>query len=195
MISERNTLSLFINQLLKISTNVFNLQCVKSVQILSFSWSVFSRIRTEYREIRSIQFECGKIRTRKNSVFGHFSGCVVLLIWIFMDFLKHLPNDHHWALKDSLKAAIILLQYRKTISRLEFIKLFWNFSPRKFLISIWFKVYFRAKYYSPKACRKIVLQILKLFRCSLNSGFSYFVDVNQKIMFWRNFKKCSWTQI
>ena len=37
--------------------------CVKSVQIWTFFWSVFSRIRTEN----------GKIRTRKNSVFGHFS--------------------------------------------------------------------------------------------------------------------------
>ena len=34
--------------------------CVKSVQIRSFVWSVFSRIH-------------GKIRTRKNSVFGHNS--------------------------------------------------------------------------------------------------------------------------
>ena len=33
--------------------------CVKSVQIRNFFWSVFS--------------ECGKIRTRKNSIFGHFS--------------------------------------------------------------------------------------------------------------------------
>ena len=36
---------------------------MKSVQIRSFVWSVFSRIWTEY----------GKIPTRKNSVFGHFS--------------------------------------------------------------------------------------------------------------------------
>ena len=36
---------------------------MKSVQIQSFPWSVYSRI----------QSECGKIRTRKNSVFGHFS--------------------------------------------------------------------------------------------------------------------------
>ena len=36
--------------------------CVKSVQIRSYFWSVFFCIRTEYR----------KIRTRKNSVFGHF---------------------------------------------------------------------------------------------------------------------------
>ena len=37
--------------------------CVKSFQIRSYFWSVFSYIRTEYR----------KIRTRNNSVFGHFS--------------------------------------------------------------------------------------------------------------------------
>ena len=65
--------------------------CLKSVQIRSFFWSVFSRIRTEYGEMfcispysvrmRSlhIQSECGKIRTRKNSVFGHISHSVNLL--------------------------------------------------------------------------------------------------------------------
>ena len=37
-----------------------------------FFWSVFSRIQTEYGEIL-IQFQFWKIRTRKNSVFGHFS--------------------------------------------------------------------------------------------------------------------------
>ena len=55
------------------------MHCVKSVQIWSFVWSVFSHIRAEYGAIRSIsvslriQPECGKIRTRQNSVFGHFS--------------------------------------------------------------------------------------------------------------------------
>ena len=51
--------------------------CVKCVQIRTFFWSVYSRIPTEYGEIRSIyrdiQSEYGKIQTRKNSVFGHFS--------------------------------------------------------------------------------------------------------------------------
>ena len=37
--------------------------CVKSVQIRSFFWSVFSCIQNKYR----------KIQTRKNSVFGHLS--------------------------------------------------------------------------------------------------------------------------
>ena len=36
--------------------------CVKSVQIGSFFWSVFSRIRTEYGEIRSISPYLVRIR-------------------------------------------------------------------------------------------------------------------------------------
>ena len=50
--------------------------CLKIIQIRSFFWSLFSRIQTEYGEIlriSGIQFECGKIQIRKNSVFGHFS--------------------------------------------------------------------------------------------------------------------------
>ena len=49
--------------------------CMKSIQIRSYFWSVFSSIRTEYGEILSlrIQSEHRKIRTRNNSVFGHFS--------------------------------------------------------------------------------------------------------------------------
>ena len=47
--------------------------CVKSVIIRSFFWSAFSRIWTEYFVSLCIQYDCGKIRTRKQSVFGHFS--------------------------------------------------------------------------------------------------------------------------
>ena len=64
-----------------------NSHCMKSVQIRSFFWSVFSRIRTEYGEIQSIsrhsasfriQPECGKIWTRKDSIFVHLSRSVLL---------------------------------------------------------------------------------------------------------------------
>ena len=48
----------------------FTYQCVKSVQIRSFSWSVFSCI---YFVNLHIQSEYRKIWTRKNSVSGHFS--------------------------------------------------------------------------------------------------------------------------
>ena len=50
--------------------------CVKSVQIPSFFWSAFSRIWTEY----------GKIRTRKNPVFGHISRNETL--WYFSDIFR-----------------------------------------------------------------------------------------------------------
>ena len=48
-----------------------------------FFWSLFSRIQTEHTEIRSTfpySVQVWKIRTRKNSVSGHFSrsGCVLL---------------------------------------------------------------------------------------------------------------------
>ena len=62
--------------------------CVKCVQIRSFSWSVFSLIRTDYGKIRSISPysvrmrentdqkvfspNAGKCAPKKNSVFGHF---------------------------------------------------------------------------------------------------------------------------
>ena len=38
----------------KFQINANNDHCVKSVQIRSYFWSEFSRIRTEYGEIRSI---------------------------------------------------------------------------------------------------------------------------------------------
>ena len=44
-------------------------QCVKSVQIRSFSWSVFSRIRTEYGEI----LRRTRYTDQKFFVFGHIS--------------------------------------------------------------------------------------------------------------------------
>ena len=51
-------------------------RCVKSVQIRSFFWSVFSifGLNTEIYAVNfRIQSEYGKIGTRKNIVFGHFS--------------------------------------------------------------------------------------------------------------------------
>ena len=47
--------------------------CVKNVQIRSCFWYAFSCFRTEYK----------KIRTRRNSAFGHFSRSV-LINWFLM---------------------------------------------------------------------------------------------------------------
>ena len=74
---------------LHICLSIYDLHCVKNVQITSFFWSVFSHIWAESREIQSISAfglnperyevslrihsEYGKLQTRKNSVFGHIS--------------------------------------------------------------------------------------------------------------------------
>ena len=53
--------------------------CVKSVQIRSYSWSVFSCIRTAYGGLPlnlRIQSKYRKIWTRNSSVFGGFSSSV-----------------------------------------------------------------------------------------------------------------------
>ena len=70
--------SIFLKKLPQIDNCINVNHCVKSVQIRSYFWSLFSCIRTEYSVIRysvslRIQSEYRKIRTRNNSVFGQFS--------------------------------------------------------------------------------------------------------------------------
>ena len=62
MINENDTGRVLKAFFSNIANNLKIPHCVKSVQIQSFFWSVFSCIRTKYR----------KIRTRTNSVFRHF---------------------------------------------------------------------------------------------------------------------------
>ena len=66
-------INLFVNRWNnhKISLICYTTHCVKSVQIRSFFWSVFSCIRTKYGDL-----------LRKNSVFGHFSCSDLLLLLI-----------------------------------------------------------------------------------------------------------------
>ena len=52
-------LSIIIVQYMITADQHVKIHCAKSVQIRSFFWSIFSKYR--------------KIRTEKNSVFGHFS--------------------------------------------------------------------------------------------------------------------------
>ena len=58
------------------SKNTLSWHCVKCFQIRRFSCPYFPAfgLNTErYFVSLRIQFKCGKILTRKNSVFGHFS--------------------------------------------------------------------------------------------------------------------------
>ena len=65
-IFEAFTKKSLLRNLTRFYGELFRLHCVKSVQIRSYFWSVFTCIWTEYREIR----------TRNNSVLGHFSRSV-----------------------------------------------------------------------------------------------------------------------
>ena len=93
---------------------VLRYHCVKSVQIRSFFWSVFSCIRTECGDLlgkspysvriqkNTDQSEYRKLRTRDNSVFGHFSRSVFSLdnVWINEYYLKNTKIHLHWKLLD-----------------------------------------------------------------------------------------------
>ena len=82
-------LTMFEKKLFKtlfVSWSCHYLHCLKCVQIRSYFWSVFSCIRTKY-DIYSvnlrIQFECRKIRTRNNTVFGQFSRSAIRAVfWV-----------------------------------------------------------------------------------------------------------------
>ena len=72
------------------------LHCVKSVQIRSIFWSVFSCIRTEYK----------KIRTRKNFVLGHFSCSVKTVsmdLWVIDTLNQFLVRGFYTRIKFSKK--------------------------------------------------------------------------------------------
>ena len=77
-----------VTRLTSISRVCWSFHCVKSAQIWSFFWSVFSCIQTEYR----------KIRTRKNSVFGYFSRSVYAGISFCYNNLKSIRVNNHFVL-------------------------------------------------------------------------------------------------
>ena len=85
-----------------------NIHCVKSVQIRSFFWSVFSRIQTEYGEIlRSFFWSVfSPIRTEYGEilVFGHFSRSVQ--IWHPLHFQRTKKAAFNWS-HDTVKRGLI----------------------------------------------------------------------------------------
>ena len=119
----------FLIAISKIERFISLRHCVISVQIRSFSWSVFSRIRTEYGERYEvslrIQSECWKIRTRKNSVFGHISqsqNLNFILIHLIPLFIFYIP------LKTSKIPMyfVVFRRYRKRPIGMKRVKLFQN---------------------------------------------------------------------
>ena len=105
-----------------------NVHCVKSVQIRSFSGPYFPAFGLNTEGVSpSIQSECRKISTRKNSVFGHFSrsGSSVPHCWTkyLQTFSSFNPiSRHHNSNGTRLLSAIFLNQkiLRKSLKCLEF---------------------------------------------------------------------------
>ena len=60
-----------------LSTLVLPTLC-KKCPYSEFFWFVFSRIRSKYGEIQSIQSECGKIRTKKTPNTDNFYAVLVI---------------------------------------------------------------------------------------------------------------------
>ena len=58
---------------------------------LKFFWSLFSRIRTEYGEIQSIQSECGETRSRKSPNTNSFQAINISILYS----LNPLVSDVH----------------------------------------------------------------------------------------------------
>ena len=92
--------------------NPFYLHCVKSVQLRSYFWSVFSCIRREYGDLRSkspgnlrIQSEYRKIQTRNNSVIGHFSRSDAIKQWNKLS-LENRNTELHASFQEMLRNLI-----------------------------------------------------------------------------------------
>ena len=60
----------------EVVSSCLNINCVKSAQILSFFWSVFSHIRTEYGEILRISPYAGKCGPEKTPYLDTFHAVI-----------------------------------------------------------------------------------------------------------------------
>ena len=87
-----------------LASSSFKIHCVKSIQLRSFFWSVFSIYSVSLR----IQFGCGEIQTRRKSVFGHFSRSEYLANFTQLA-IKNKPRIYNPSKKLTLK----LTKFRK----------------------------------------------------------------------------------
>ena len=100
--------------------------CVKSVQIRSYFWSVFSRIWTEYGEIQRISPYSVRMpeNVDHNSVFGHFS-CSLSFNWFLpqeIGIFKKVTCIEKWSasnylsniLSDAEDVVFIVTRYRNS---------------------------------------------------------------------------------
>ena len=107
--------------------NTVSLTAWKVSKYAVFSGPYFSafRLNTErYLVSLGIQSECGKIRTRKNCVFGHFSGILLKFEtprwWVFSPYLKVSMvctlQNWHLIVKGHTKCKIYIVNLSVSIS-------------------------------------------------------------------------------
>ena len=90
--------------------------CVKSVQIRSFSGPYFPPLGLDmerYGVSLRIQSECGKIRTRKNSVFRHFSRGAKLVISKSTSLLLHIRKNIFHENANTFETGPVMISMKK----------------------------------------------------------------------------------
>ena len=94
---------------------------LKSVQIQTFFWSVFSRIRTEYGDlIRKLPYSVRMYSVKKNSAFGHFSRSLVLYqtnTWKRSIRQSNNLRSNKWRVEQNPRYGIFISKYLKDSSQ------------------------------------------------------------------------------
>ena len=85
------SLSLFLYIHKKTTEALLGIHCVKSVQIWSFFWSVFSRICTEYGEIRSTSLYSVQMRKNTNQKKTPYLDSFYAVIQLFSSSIPNFP--------------------------------------------------------------------------------------------------------
>ena len=91
--------------------------CVKSVQIRSFSGPYFPPLGLDmerYGVSLRIQSECGKIRTRKNSVFRHFSRGAKLALSKSTSLLLHIRKNIFHENANTFETGPVMISMKKS---------------------------------------------------------------------------------
>ena len=107
--------------------------CVKNVQIRSFSWSVFSHMRTEY----------GKIWTRKKlRIWTLFTQCLCTIGSLMTQFTNLDIEENLAYIFKSNKMLAIHKGSRKCNKKIALLKVCWRWEMTSYLCSILFVEYY-----------------------------------------------------
>ena len=95
MLSHPTSVSMSVGSIFCIDQlNLFNLHCLKSVRIRSFSGRYFSAfgLNAERHSISQYSVRMRKNMDQKNSEYGHFSHSVKLSYWVYVEEIRLVSN-------------------------------------------------------------------------------------------------------